>query len=442
MAAHRLLAKLELPAPLHDFGSFLIYVARRFRRDRCLQVASSLGYTSLIGMVPFLAICFTVLAAFPAFDRVQAQVEDFVLANIAPHVEQQAVDYIKGFVANTGGMTTIGVIGLAVTALLLLATIENAFDTIWRVSERRRVFQRLLAYWAALTLGPLLLGGAFSVSTYLFAEVRMAGLDAELPDIGWHAKLTPFVLTAATFTLLYVVMPNTRVRWTHALAGAVFAAVLFELLKFGFRVFVDNVPTYRTLYGALASVPVFLIWMYLTWMVVLAGAVVAASWPEWHAERQGARGAARDARVRLWLSLMVLRELLLAARAGETRDRQELLRRLDADSADLKVVLEMLRNEHYVARGEYDVWFLTRELDSTTLFDLYRAIGQGAAAKGGVPGMLKDAAWAAPIGEMLGEVSGQLRSRLSTPLKTLLAPEGPEEEAEAAAKWPRPVQTR
>lgn len=411
-------ARLADPqAALAAVGGFAVFLGRRFAADHCLRVAASLSYTSLLALVPLIAIGFTVMSAFPVFDNMQEGLGDLVLSYVAPHAGEDVRAYINTFVGNTNRLTALGVVGLAVTAIMLLATIESAFNYIWRVVQPRRLVQRLLAYWAVLTFGPLFLGGAFSLTAYLFAAARWAGLAPE-SGIGPLARLAPFAMTAFAFSLVYIVLPNCRVRWRHAVAGGIVAALLFEALKAAFGLYVATFPVYRTIYGALSSLPLFLIWMYLTWGVVLLGAVLAAAWPEWRAERTEAAQELTPAR-RLTRSLKILSMLLATSRDGAGLSQEELADAVEGDSADMRRVLERLAAARYVAGGDDGLWYLSRDLDEVSLHDLARALELVITASD-----LEDfgqEAWAQRLGEIVGSLDGHARAALAVSVKMLLA---------------------
>ncbi len=402
-------------------GGFAAYLAHRFAADRCLGVAASLSYTSLLALVPLMAIGFGVMSAFPVFDDIRAQTGDLILSYVAPHAGDDVRAYIDGFVANTNRLTALGVVALAVTAVMLLATIESAFNAIWRVVRPRRLVQRLLAYWAVLTFGPVFLGGAFSLTAYLFAAARWAGLAPE-GGIGPLARLAPLALTGIAFTLLYIVLPNCRVRWGPALTGGLLAAALFELLKRGFGVYIEAFPAYRTIYGALSSLPLFLIWMYLAWTVVLLGAVLAASWPEWRAER-AATAKPLSATGRLARSLKVLQLLLASSRAGVGLAQDELVEAVGGDSEDLRHVLERLAAARYVSDGEDGRWFLSRDLAEVSLHELVHALELGVAAADLDDN--EEEEWSRKLAELIAAFDAHARAALSVSVKTLLAPPAP-----------------
>jgi membrane protein len=360
-------------------ADFARYALRRFRDDRCLSAAASLSYTSLLALVPLGAISFAVLAAFPVFGGVREDIQKYIFANFLPAAGEAVQKYFDLYVANTGRLTAVGIVGLAVTSVLLLNTIENAMNLIFRVKQTRPLVPRLMMFWAVLTLGPLLLGASLSLSTYIYAMSEWAGADAFTGIGGAVTRGLPTVLAVAALVVFYVVIPNRPVRVRDALAGAVVAALLFLGLRKGFALYLAAGTTYHTLYGTLATVPIFLVWMYLTWSVVLLGGVLTASLGDWrgvaarrrallHAEKEG-EGA------RLELALVIISRLAETARRGGARPAETLVDSIDASEGAVHGLLEDLRAAGFVEANAEDGWVLARDLGVTTMLDLCRALG-------------------------------------------------------------------
>ncbi len=266
----------EKSKPLTDF---LFFLAKRAQNDMIFRVASSLAYTSLIALVPLFAIGLAIFSAFPVFEAVRSQVEEFIFQNLTPEFEQEVSSYFAAIVKNAGQLTTIGVVGIAVTSILLLSTIENSFNFIFKVTQPRHITTKITLYWTVITLGPLLLGTAFSMRGYLYTLQKFMAADGETGRFFFSCMIPP-LMTILSLMLVYVLVPNKKVRLDSALAGAAVAVVLFWFLRQGFALAVLNNATYKTLYGAMAVIPVFLIWMYLSWAVVIFGAVVTAALDE------------------------------------------------------------------------------------------------------------------------------------------------------------------
>ena len=273
-------------------------VAARFDEDRCTRVAGALSFTTVLALVPLTAIVFAVLSVFPVFEPIMNLLEDFVYANFVPAAGEVVQKYLQQFAANAGRLTAWGLLFLAVTSLMLMATIEQTFNDIWHAPPRRQLLNRFLTYWALLTLGPILIGASLSITSYV---VSLPLFTTESLLSGFRAfvlGMLPALFELLAFLLAYTVVPNQSVRLRHAIVGAVVAVVLFECAKRGFALFVHYFSSYRKVYGALAALPIFLIWIYVSWVVILLGAVVTAVVPTWHTAGNAAPSSGTEGSVR------------------------------------------------------------------------------------------------------------------------------------------------
>lgn len=254
-------------------------VERRFRADRCARTAAALSFTTVLALVPLTTVAFALFSGFPAFREWLAGTQRFIFRHFVPASGEVVSGYLDQFATNAGRLTAWGLLFLFVTALVLMGTIERAFHDIWHASRRHRrrgLVSRFLAYWAVLTIGPLLIGVSLSLSSYVMSLPLFAN-NAPLGFLRTFAyQGLPVVLEFLAFVLLYTIVPSRPVRLRRALIGAVTAAVLFELAKRGFGLFVVHFSSYQLIYGAIAALPVFLVWVYLSWTIVLAGAVLTA----------------------------------------------------------------------------------------------------------------------------------------------------------------------
>ena len=268
-----------------DVGHFLRALARRFLHDLCLERAAALSYTGVVSLVPAAAVSLAFISALPQSDGLRVHVEDLLTRYLLPNAGDAAVQAFRSFIGKAAGLSALGFLGLAVTALMLLITVNTAFDTIWRVQRPRPLLIRLLAYCAILTVGPLLMGLALSISGMLLATGERYAGEAFTWSMGWITPLVPLLLEVVAFTLLYYVVPNCPVKLRDSLAGGAAAALLFESAKHGFALYIVWFPTYNAIYGAIAAIPVLLAWIYLCWIATLVGAELAAALPEWRAQR-------------------------------------------------------------------------------------------------------------------------------------------------------------
>jgi membrane protein len=351
--------------------AFFRYLWQRFWDDNCFQYAGALSYTTVFAMVPLTVAVFGILSAFPVFTEWSERLRSYIFANFVPAAGTAIEGYLTGFAANASSLTGVGIIALIVSALLMMYSIEDAFNRIFRVTRPRRAVSRIVVYWTVLSLGPMLVVTGLAMSTYLFALPLVAEIDRGFALSDRLLLLVPAVVTWIALTLSYAVVPNTNVRWRHAAMGALVATVLFELGKRGFALYLTNVPSYERIYGAFAVLPIFLIWVYLSWNIVLLGASLAAvlSSFRYHSEeRKLPTGHEFAAILRLLESLADAhahgRGLGLDAlhdRVGGLSDEQ-LLRCL----ADL----EKLRIVERTALGN---WRVIRDLNQVQLADIYES---------------------------------------------------------------------
>ncbi len=258
-------------ATLATIKRFLSVFVGQCQSDRITVSAGHLAYVSLLSLVPFIMVFFTILSAFPAFAEVRGDLEDLVFNSFLPSTSGQVQGYMTDFVENASGMGGIGVLSLVIVALMLISNIDKTLNRIWDSQGGRPIVFTFAIYWMVLTLGPLLMGASVVVSSYLvglatYAEEYSPGLTTAL------LKLVPYATSVCAFFLVYMLVPTKRIEAKHALAGAAVAAVLFELSKKGFAFYVTNFPSYQVIYGALAVVPILFVWVYLSWIVVLVGA--------------------------------------------------------------------------------------------------------------------------------------------------------------------------
>jgi len=278
-AARQRLAELSRTLQTWPWFDTARTLRERFREDHLGLTASSLTFTTLIALVPLVTVMLAVFSAFPMFSNFQSALEKYFLQSLVPDgIAKPVLASLTQFAAKATRLGAVGLVALVFTALALMLTIDRALNAIWRVLRPRSIAQRVLVYWAALTLGPLLLGISLSLTSAALGATQV--LFGALPGgIGVLLALLEFVLLAAGMAGLYHYVPNTDVRWRHAIAGGVFVAAGLELAKRGLAWYVGLVPTYSMIYGAFATLPIFLLWIYLGWVIVLWGAVIAAYAP-------------------------------------------------------------------------------------------------------------------------------------------------------------------
>lgn len=404
-----------------EVSGFSGHAGLRFYNDNCFQTAASLTYTTLLAIVPLMTIGFAIFSAFPAFAELQRRMQELIFRNMVPQIGDAILDYLSHFMANAGQMPVLGVIGLAVSAVLLIWTIEGSFAAIWRVKEPRSLVTRILSFWAIVSLTPLFAGASLTLSTQLWDALRVVHLDGLAAPAAGAGGLLPLLLQWVGCGLLYLIIPNRVIRWQDAAVGGLVGAVLLEASKAGFAWYMRAFPAYQTIYGALATVPIFLFWLYVAWSTVLFGAVVTAALPEWRAgriTRGGPDGLLPGQR--LALALAVLHELADANRLGVGMRRRTVVQRVPVGAVLIDGILEQLRDAHWVAHTTRDAWVVTRDLAEATLYDLLKALGIG--LRGGVRNLGGlDLPWQERAAQLLDAAETAQHDILGVPLKTLLS---------------------
>ncbi|HEY1259152.1 MAG TPA: YihY family inner membrane protein [Stellaceae bacterium] len=359
-------------------AAFALYSLRRFNADGCFAASGALSYTTLVSLVPLAAIALGSLSAFPIFAKVHDQLLALVFRNFVPSIGEQAAYWFSAFTNSAAQTTAIGVIGIAATGVLLLVTVEDQLNLIWRVTSARPWGQRVLAYWTLITLGPLLVGISLSLSTYFEIAASRAGFGQQAAQwiaSGWlHglARAVPALLEFLALNLLYWLIPNCAVRWRDGCVGALIATVAIEILKVGFTAYIGAMSWYQTVYGALAAIPIFLLWMYISWMAVLLGAVVAAALPHWRIdERLGKRSPGG---IHLGLSLALIAALARAQQHGRTVTTVALAVDLGVATTVIDEHVKPLVEAGFVAHTQGGNWVLAWDPKAATLGDLYQAL--------------------------------------------------------------------
>jgi membrane protein len=339
-----------LPQTLRTWPWFetLRTLRRRFREDHLALTAGSLTFTTLIALVPLVTVMLAVFTAFPIFSGFEGALEQYFLQNLVPdNIAKPVLRSLTQFATKARGMGTVGLLLLVVTALALVLTIDRTLNSIWRVRRARPITRRILVYWTGLTLGPLALGVSLSLTSYAVSASR--GLVAALPGgVAFVLELMQFALFAAATSATFRYVPNTDVRWRHAWAGGLFVAVAFEVAKKGLAWYVESVPSYSVVYGAFAAVPIFLLWIYLGWVIMLLGAVIAAYAPSLQM-RVTSRALTPGWRFELALAVL---QRLHQARQGAQRglSLRALAEGLRADPLQLEPVVELLTEIDWVSR--------------------------------------------------------------------------------------------
>ncbi len=351
----------------HLLINFVSLVYSRFREERCFQLCGSLTFTTLLALVPLVTIALMFMTAFPVFNTLSEQLREFVLANMVPEAGSKVISgYVQQFSNNAAKLTAAGVSVFVISSIMLMLTIDKAFNTIWRVKRPRPLVQRVLIYWSLLTVGPLLMGGSLTLWSWLIKLSNDASGVVPIVVIE-TLKVVPIALTALAFGLLYRLIPNRQVSLIDAAIGGVFAAVFFEAMKYGFSQFITNFGSYKLVYGAFASVPIFLIWIYASWVVVIFAAVITSGLSYWRTggvKNPGPPGS---------LFVDALETIVLLARAhqtGEVLNLEQLRTFVKLPWEEMEFILERLVAAGWVAKLQGNGWVLARDAETIHAVDV------------------------------------------------------------------------
>jgi membrane protein len=317
-----------------------------------------------------MAVIISVLAAFPAFQELIQKMQDFIFSNFVPASGEVVQDYVAQFADKAGNLTAVGTIFLVITSLMLMDTIDGALNDIWRIRTKRGPVTRFTVYWAVLTLGPLLVGVSLAVSSYLVSLPLLSNVDASLGLKAGFLGILPFMATAVALCLLYMVVPNCKVPGRYAIVGGVIAALLFEGAKRAFALYVTKVPTYAIIYGALAAIPIFLIWVYVSWAVTLFGAQITYCLTNFRALQAGREAVVPE--LDLIYTFRIVGHLWKAQRRGEALAVEKLAEcEPDIGDTQLMEILGSLDSGKIVHRTDTGEWALSRDIGEMTARDIF-----------------------------------------------------------------------
>ncbi|MFS2115188.1 YihY family inner membrane protein [Herbaspirillum frisingense] len=370
-----------------QLSDLLRFAGRRLREDRLPQVAGSLTFTTILSLVPVLTIALALFTAFPLFSTFRASLEAYFVENLMPKgVANTILGYLNQFAAKSARISAVGGVVLILTSVLTMSTIESVFNQIWRVKKSRPLVQRVLVYWAIITLGPLLIGVSISVTSYLSSAT--GGAVKSLPWLGaGFYTLVSLMFSTLAYTLLYSTVPNQTVDWRDALAGGLLAGVGLEIAKRLFAVYIMQFPTYTMVYGTVAVLPIFLVWIYMMWMITLFGALLTAALPVvryerwWHVASPGAEFIdavkvlkfLHAARVGVESAVVSMDEVRRATRLG-LGELQQLLSRMSEEGWVASVKPETSRRTGWNRRitDDMDRWTLVANPSTIRLAQVYR----------------------------------------------------------------------
>jgi len=397
--------------------SFTRYLLARFFKNQGMPNAASLTFTTLLSLVPLMTVSMAVISLLSISDQISDQIQHFVFENFVPASGAVLQGHLAQFSEKASRLTGPGFLFLLVVALMMMASIDRVFNHIWQVRRKRSPLSLFLVYWATLSLGPLLMGLSIAVSTYLISMPLFKEIAEELAFTSHLLSLAPVLASMVAFSMLYLLVPNRRVPLKYAVMGGLLAAILFELAKRGFALYITQFPTYEAIYGALAIVPIFLIWIYLSWVITLLGAEFTYCIEHYEYGGELEQYSRRD---RFSLLYRMLKQLWLNQQSGNTVSLQRLGAQMkDVPEIYLEEGLELLGEARLVVCSESREWVLSQSLSQYSVYQLLHLAGGGMAD----PKVLLSAEEnsAHELGLLLGKAKGEIESTLAVPLDQFLS---------------------
>ena len=359
----------KLGQAFQPYYSFCRYVLCRFIGDGCFYRASSLTFTSLLALVPLMFVIVSMLSIFPYFENVTDNLQNFIFENFVPSTGQVVKKYVLDFVGQASNLSYIGLVFLMFTSVLMLYTIEQALNHIWRVHRHRRGVAIFMLYWAILTLTPILMGIGFALSTYVLALPEISSAAALLGIKELLFSVFIFLLEVIFFSIVYITVPNCHVPVRYGVLGGMIAAFFYEIARWGFALYITNFPTYQLIYGALATIPLFLLWLYLLWLIVLLGAEITHCLV-YHYTITSKRTLAPFIHACQWLAL-----LWRAQKKGQTLS---LLQLVSSDRCKYEVMpdeqIRVLLASRFIIQVSSGEYVLAVDLSQMTLADIHERL--------------------------------------------------------------------
>lgn len=402
--------------PFYDktWFKFVVFVGRRFEADRCRELAGSLTYTTLFAIVPMLTVFLVIISSIHALEPARQQLQQLIYSNFLPKSTIAFDKAFNAFTEKSSNLTVIGILFLFITAVMMLSTVETAFNRIWRVRQARGGIIGFMRYWTIISLGPILLGSAFVISSTVASmsvlSNNFAGYEMNGSFILW---LLSFSLTVVGFFVLYWTIPNRSVPFKAAAIAGIFSAVVFELLKNLFGTIMSNFTSYEIIYGAFAAVPIFLLWIFLSWNIVLLGVEISFALTAFHSCREQTRQPV--------LMFMDILELFYKKqKLGESVTEQEAMEILGrGEIGRWPTYVCMLEDQNLVKRTENNDYVLVRNLTQVDFWSFYKSLPYPLPRRSDVGNIHPDDEWMQKIGPALIESDDYLAAKLSIPLSTI-----------------------
>lgn len=389
---------------------FIIFVIARFEKDRCREMAGSLTYTTLFAVVPMLTVFLVIISSIKALEPARQQLQNWIYSNLLPRTSIAFEKALDSFTQNSSNLTAIGIIFLFVTTVMMISTIEDAFNRIWRVTQSRGGITGFMRYWTIISLGPILLGTAFvmssTVASMSFLNNTVGGYQL---DFGLILRTLSFALTCIGISLLYWTIPNRAVPIRSAFIAGIFTALVFTGVKNFFGFIVSNFTSYELVYGAFAAIPIFLMWIYISWMIILLGVQISYALTAFNAKKNKSRHP-------LMMMLDILELFYKKQKEGKALSEREALDLLGRDEIGRwPQYIALLQEQKLISTNEKNEYMLIRNLDYVDFWDFYR----------GLPFQLphnnqlnsyRDDIWVQRFQYQLKDVDEQMQRRLSIPL--------------------------
>lgn len=421
----------KAPFLQHRWFHFLRFLIRHFFEDNCQQKAASLTYTTMLSIVPILTVLLMILSSVPALASVRAQIYEIIYSNLLPQSSLQVSTYINSFAEKSTNLTAIGIMILFVTTIMTLTTVERAFNQIWRVDNRSAGIKSILRYWTIITLGPLVLGTAFIVSSAVqslsFLNRQIAGYGI---DWSFWVQIVSIGITTAGFIGMYWFIPKARVPAKSAVIAGVIVAVVFELLKHVFGSVMTNFTSYEAIYGAFAAIPIFLLWIYLSWNLILLGVEISYTLTIFETEEVYPRHPL--------LSLLDMLNLVYSRHLkGEATSEQELRDVLGRkELPKWYIYLNYLKDSNLITATEHDEYVLKKDLSKMTLWDFYSTLPYPLPIKDELDemGVEDQKPWLSLLIERFEHTEDYAKEQLNLPLAAIFAHAEPRKKPSTSLK--------
>ena len=405
----------KLPFYNKTWFQFTLFVLRRFEGNNCREQAGSLTYTTLFAVVPMLTVFLVIISSIKALEPARQQLQQLIYSNFLPKTSIAFDKALNSFTENSSNLTIIGVLFLFITTVMMLTSIETAFNRIWRVKETRNGIVGFMRYWTIISLGPILLGSAFVISSTLASmnvlSNNFAGYEVDGAALLWIISIG---LTIVGFFTLYWTIPNRSVPVRAAMIAAVFSAITFELLKNLFGFVMANFTSYQLVYGAFAAVPIFLLWIYLSWNIVLLGVEISYALTAFHTGKIQTRHP-------ILMLLDMLELFYKKQKMGQSVTDEEALNILGrGEIGRWPTYVKLLEKQNVIKRTDKDDYVLVRNLDHLDFWSFYKSLPYTLPRREDVEHVHEDDVWMQRIGPALIESDEYLAAKLSIPLSTIL----------------------